>query len=127
AAVEVARAGAEAVGVTDGPTYTQVLVGRDGRARVGELAARLGGGHDAELCLEALGVDLNALALSAAFGETVEEGRLRPAVRNGGACVRFLVAPPGALEAVEGRDEAEAMPGIVWVRVYRERGTIFTP
>ena len=69
-----------ALGIANGPSYTQVLAGPDG-PRVGELAARLGGGHDAELCLEALGVDLNALALSAAFGETVEEGRLRPAVR----------------------------------------------
>ena len=48
----------KAVGVQDGPTYTQVLVGEDGPV-VGELAARLGGGHDAELCEAALGVDLN--------------------------------------------------------------------
>ena len=45
-------------GSRTGPSYTQVLVGPDG-PRVGELAARLGGGHDAELCRVALGVDLN--------------------------------------------------------------------
>src|SRR5581483_4862284 len=61
----VARAAAAALGIEDGPTYTQVLVGPGG-ARVGELAARLGGGHDAELCQAALGVDLNGLALAAA-------------------------------------------------------------
>ena len=65
--VEAARAAAAAVGVRNGPTYTQVLVGAEG-PRVGELAARLGGGHDAELCEAALGVDLNALALSAGSG-----------------------------------------------------------
>ena len=45
----MAEAAAAAVGMRDGPSYTQVLVGQDG-PRVGELAARLGGGHDAELC-----------------------------------------------------------------------------
>ena len=34
-----------------------------------EVAARLGGGHDAELCRAATGIDLNDLALSFALGE----------------------------------------------------------
>ena len=37
------------MGIADGPSYTQVLVAEEG-AGVGEVAARLGGGHDAELC-----------------------------------------------------------------------------
>ena len=90
--------------------------------RVVELAARLGGGHDAELCEAALGVDLNGLALSAALGESVEEGRLRPRRAHGGACVRFLVPPVGTLERVEGVPEAEAAEGIRWVRIYRAPG-----
>jgi biotin carboxylase len=48
-AVEAARLAADALGVTDGPTYTQIVLGPEG-PRVMELAARLGGGHDAELC-----------------------------------------------------------------------------
>ena len=119
--VGVARAAAEAVGVRDGPSYTQVLVGGEG-PRVGELAARLGGGHDAELCQAAVGVDLNALALSAALGEPVAEEHLVPRNGPGGACVRFLVPPVGALESVEGLAEAEAVEGVVRVRVYREPG-----
>ena len=59
-----------ALGIENGPTYTQVVVGVHG-ARVVELAARLGGGHDAELCEAALGVDLNELALAAALGESI--------------------------------------------------------
>src|SRR5439155_11293136 len=99
AAVEVARAAAEALGVLDGPTYTQVLLGPEG-AFVGELAARLGGGHDAELCEAALGVDLNGLALAAALGEPVPRGKLTQENVAGGACIRFLVSQPGMLEAV---------------------------
>src|SRR5439155_15538615 len=121
AAVEVAAAAAEALGVREGPTYTQVLVGADG-ARVGELAARLGGGHDAELCHAALGVDLNGLALSAAIDDEIDEARLRPRVAPRAAVVRFLVAPPGMLETVEGVEDAEGIPGGEWVRNYREPG-----
>jgi biotin carboxylase len=89
-----------------------------------ELAARVGGGHDAELCLAALGIDLNGLALAAALGEPVEIPAPQPV---GGACVRFLVAPPGTLERVEGIDEALAQEGILDARVYRRPGWILTP
>jgi biotin carboxylase len=121
-AVRVAEAAANALGVRDGPTYTQLRIGPDG-PRVIELAARLGGGHDAELCLAALGVDLNGLALAAALGEDVELPEPQP--QAGGACVRFLVPPEGKLEAVAGVDEAAAEEGIVGVRVYREPGHVF--
>jgi biotin carboxylase len=125
-AVEAARTAAEALGVTDGPTYTQILATRGG-PRVVELAARLGGGHDADLCRAALDVDLNGLALAAAFGDDVDDAALVPRSRSGGACVRFLVAPAGPLEHVRGTEEAAAVDGIELVLVYRSAGYIFTP
>jgi biotin carboxylase len=127
AAVQAASSAAEALGITDGPTYTQVLVPDDWRSPpvVGELAARLGGGHDAELCRAALGVDLNALALAAALGEEIDETALEPVERAGGACVQFLVAPAGELTAVTGLEEAEEVEGVLEVRVYRSRGHVF--
>jgi biotin carboxylase len=121
AAVEAARAAAEALGVTDGPTYTQLRLAPDG-PRVGELAARLGGGHDAELCLAALGVDLNGLALAAALGRPIEEPTPEP--RVGGACTLFLVPPAGVIDAVSGVEEAAALEGVVGVRIYREPGSV---
>ncbi len=124
AAVEAAAAAAASLGIEDGPSYTQVLVGPDG-ARVGELAARLGGGHDAELCRVALGVDLNGVALSAALGEDIPPAALTPSAQVGGACVRFLVPPPGELRAVTGVEEAFALEGIRGIRVYRRRGHRF--
>ena len=125
-AVEAARAAAEALGVREGPTYTQVVVGPRGTYVV-ELAARLGGGHDAELCQAALGVDLNGLALAAALGEPVGEERLRPTGDAGGACVRFLVPTPGVLEEVRGTGEAEELDGVIWVRIYPEPGATLGP
>jgi biotin carboxylase len=123
-AVEAAAAAAHAVGIANGPSYTQVLVGPEG-PRVGELAARLGGGHDAELCRVALGVDLNGAALSAALGESVPPTTVSPVARVGGACVRFLVAPPGELREVTGVQEAFALEGIRGIRIYRRPGHRF--
>jgi biotin carboxylase len=123
AAARVARKAAEALGITDGPTYTQLVLGPEG-PRVVELAARLGGGHDAELCQLATGVDLNGLALDAALGEAVVEPRPRP---RGGACVRFLVAPPGELAGIHGLEEAEGLEGVAGVRAYRRPGHVFGP
>jgi len=124
AVIEAAAAAARAVGIEDGPSYTQVLVGPDG-PRVGELAARLGGGHDAELCRVALGVDLNGAALSAALGEEVPAASLAPVAKVGGACVRFLVAAPGKLREVTGVEEAFAEEGIRGIRIYRKPGHVF--
>jgi biotin carboxylase len=124
AAIEAAAGAAAAVGITGGPSYTQVLVGPDG-VRVGELAARLGGGHDAELCRVALGVDLNGAALSAALGEEIPSTALAPVARVGAACVRFLVPPSGELRAVTGVEEAFGQEGIRGIRIYRRPGHAF--
>jgi hypothetical protein len=45
----------------------------------------------------------------------------------GGAAVVFLVPPVGRLVEVEGVAEAEALPGVEWVRVYRRQGHVFGP
>jgi biotin carboxylase len=122
ALIDAARAAAEALGVRYGPTYTQLRVGADG-PKVLELAARLGGGHDAELVQLATGVRLNELALACALGERASVDPTQSLV--GGACVLFLVAPEGELVAVEGLEEAEAVEGVAEVRAYRRPGHVF--
>jgi biotin carboxylase len=120
-AAEVAGSAVAALGIEDGPSYTQLRITRDG-PQVVEVAARLGGGHDAELCLAALGVDLNELALRAALGEKIDPAALVPEPQAGGASTVFLTAEPGELEGVEGVEEAEAVDGVLRVRVYRRPG-----
>jgi biotin carboxylase len=116
-APDVAEAAVAALGIANGPSYTQLRIGPDG-PQVIEVAARLGGGHDSELVQAVLGVDLNGLALDAALGNELRLDHHEPKV--GGAVTRFLVAPPGVLERVEVPDGVEA-------RIYREPGYVFTP
>ena len=123
-AAEVAEAAVSALGIENGPSYTQLRIGPEG-PQVIEVAARLGGGHDAELAKLALGVDLNGLALQAALGEPIWSAALQPTPEVGGAVVRFLVPPEGVLEEVERVEDARAIEGVQDVRVYREPGHAF--
>jgi biotin carboxylase len=122
AAAAVARQAVEALGIHAGPTYTQVRIAPEG-PKVMEVAARLGGGHDAELCEAAVGVDLNGLALSAALGEALTEPEAVP--RVGGATTAFLVPPPGELLGHEGVEAAQGAEGVIAVRLYRRPGFRF--
>jgi biotin carboxylase len=123
AVVEVAAAAVEAIGIVNGPSYTQLRFGPHGPVAI-EVAARLGGGHDAELVHAVRGVDLAALAIRFALGEPVAEPEPGGDVHAAG-CVVFLVPPEGVLEAVEGEDEAAAVEGVMWTRVYRRPGHVF--
>jgi biotin carboxylase len=125
-AAKVAESAVSALGIENGPTYTQLRIGPDG-PQVIEVAARLGGGHDAELAKLALGVDLNGLALNAALGEPIWSAALHAVPQVGGAVVRFLVPPEGVLEEVEGVEAASSAEGVHDVRIYREPGHVFGP
>lgn len=117
-------AAAEALGIHDGPLTAQVLVTPRGPL-LAKLSARTDGGHGGELCRAALGVDLDDAAVAAALGEPVDEAGLRPARSAGGACVRFLSAAPGELQATIGEEPARALPGVRRVLLYRQPGHRF--
>jgi biotin carboxylase len=124
-AAEVTRRAVEALGISAGPSYTQLRISAGG-PEVIEVAARLGGGHDAELVDAATSVDLNGLALAAALGREIAPEDVIGGYRErvGGAVTRFLVAPPGMLESVE---VPQGLTGVVRTRIYRDPGYVFTP
>jgi len=103
-AAAVAEAAVAAVGITRGPSYVQLILSPEG-PRVMEVAARLGGGHDSEICRRAVGVDLATAAVRAALGDEPLAADLEPHPTR--ACVvEFLAAPPGILQRAEGPPEA---------------------
>ena len=118
-AVEVTRRAVEALGIEDGPSFTQLRISRGG-PEVIEVAARLGGSHDAELVGLVTGLDLNGLALAAAFGEplarTSSPGRSGPGRRRGDPLPRRSARAAGVGRAAAGPD------GMVAARVYHQPG-----
>jgi biotin carboxylase len=125
AAAEVTRRAVEALGIDEGPSYTQLRISRGG-PEVIQVAARLGGGHDAELVELVTGIDLNGLALAAALGRPIAASEVAAPSRPdiGGAATRFLLAPPGVLESVE---VPQGLKGVVSIRIYHEPGHVFGP
>jgi biotin carboxylase len=120
-ALAVAERAVAALGIQNGPSYTQLRLGAAG-PQVIEVAARLGGGHDAELVETVTGVDLNGLAIDAALGRNLVPTWHK--ARVGGAVTRFLIAPPGVLERVE---VPAGLEGVARVRIYREPGFVIAP
>ena len=120
----VAAAAAAALGIEDGPVTAQLLL-TPGGPQVAKISARVGGGHDAELCRAALGVDESALAVAASLGEDIGHDALAPTTTAGGACVRFLVAPRGVLTEVAGVERAFTVAGVRAIRIYRKPGHVF--
>jgi len=121
---DTTAAAAAELGIEHGPVTAQLLLAPHGPL-LAKVSARVGGGHDAELCRLALGVDESALAVAAALGEPVAEHELAPAATAGGACVRFLVAAPGELLDVAGVESAFGVAGVRAIRVYRKPGHVF--
>ena len=125
AAAEVTRRAVEALGIEEGPTQTHLRMSRGG-PEVIEVAARLGGGHDAALVELVTGIDLNGLAIAVALGRPLAASEIEASFRTtvGGAATRFLIAPPGLLESVE---VPQGLKGVVSTRLYREPGHVFGP
>jgi argininosuccinate lyase len=103
-AAGLAHRALEALGIHEGPSVTRVRLDPDG-PKVLDLNASVGPG-EAELCREALGIDLYGLTLAGALGEPVSERRLRPRRRAEAACVRFLPDGEAVLATAKTREEA---------------------
>ncbi|MGH3070490.1 MAG: ATP-grasp domain-containing protein [Streptosporangiaceae bacterium] len=118
AAIRTAGQAARALGLTSGPVHAELRIDdRGGQARPAmlELAARCIGG----LCSRALrfpgGTTLEELVLASALGQHIPAASHEPARPCG---VFMLPVPrPGVLRAVEGRENAAALPGITGLTI----------
>ena len=117
-----AAAAVAALGIENGPSYTQLRVGPDG-PKVIEVAARLGGGHDAELVEAVTGVDLNGLALDAALGGATDSPSGHSELRRR----RGHTLPRRPAPASSSRSRCRRTSRASRIRVYREPGYVFAP
>jgi biotin carboxylase len=118
--------GVRALGISRGPSYTQLRVGSSG-PRLIETAHRLGGGLDPDVTLLASGVSLFRKILGVALGIREWETAGVEAQAYGGAIGRFLIARPGRVTKIEGLDSARSSPGVVGAEVYPELGAEVHP
>lgn len=94
----------DAIGVTDGPTHTELVLTAEG-PRILESHNRMAGVGIPELIRRAYGTDINRLFLGAPLG-LAEPPRDAPA--TGGAAIRFLTPPAGRIAAIDGLDGIDA-------------------
>lgn len=119
----VAGAAAEAVGLVEGPVHAEARID-GGRVWFLELAARSIGGLCSRTLRFGTGATLEEVILRQALRLPIDDLRLR----DGAAGVCMLYAPEaGVLEAVRGRADAEAVPGIEGVEITAHPGAEVAP
>jgi hypothetical protein len=108
-AEEVFQRGIRALGITEGAAKGDIKATPKG-AVVGEIAARLSGGYMSGWTFPfASGVEVTAAALNIAVG--LPPGDLEPR-RNWVSAERAFISIPGAVNTLEGIEEARGIPGI---------------
>ncbi|MEU9835000.1 ATP-grasp domain-containing protein [Streptosporangium sp. NPDC048047] len=114
----------DAMGLTDGPSHTEIRIGPRGPIVI-ESHNRIGGDRITDLVEAVYGIDLIAYAVGHPFG-LVEEPAGRPTPR-GGAAVRFLDAGPGRVTAVDGLAELRSRPDVIAADVFVKVGDVVGP
>ncbi len=118
---------AEALGVTVGPTYSQIRL-RDGVPWVLETGARLGGGRDSELRMLVAHQDAIALHIRQLLGDSIDlDVDFNSEAMVGGGCVRFLTATAGRLVQVHGIDRARDHEGVQNIALFIDVGQTIPP
>ena len=105
---KVAIAANKAIGITDGPSHTEIKVTAEG-PKVVELGARLGGDNiTTHLVPLSTGVDMVECCIRIALGE---EPDITPKFHKASA-IRYIRSDVGLIEEINGLEEAESVPGI---------------
>lgn len=116
----VAKRAICAIGMKSGPTHTEIKVTPQG-AKLVEIAARLGGDFiTSKLVPLSTGVDMIQCTFSTLFGEQVQYEK----TKSIGSAIRFIQGEKGILDAIDGVEEARAMPGVQEVELYKVPGDL---
>lgn len=111
-----------ALGITYGPSHTEVIVAADG-PHIVETHARPGGDSIPRLVELTFGFDLIDLWVRQALGATVMP-EVEAAQRQHPFAAIWFTTPSatGVLQAVEGQDDAHAVPGVVEIEIQQPVG-----
>lgn len=110
---EVAIASNHAIGISNGPSHTEIKITKDG-PKVVELGARLGGDNiTTYLTPLSTGVDMVESCIRIALGETAD---LEPKCHKASA-IRYFRVEQGFIRDIRGLEEARKIPGVKQIYV----------
>lgn len=119
---DVAKAANRAIGITNGPSHTEIIVTAEG-PKIVELGARLGGDCiTTHLVPLSTGVDMVECCIRLALGEKPD---IVPKWHKG-AAIRYFRQHAGTVSAIDGLDEAQNVPGVRQVSVVHGVGENIT-
>lgn len=117
---EVAISANKAVGITNGPSHTEIIVTKDG-PKVVELGARLGGDCiTTHLVPLSTGVDMVECCIKIALGEEPDID----VKFSRGSAIRYLTCGSGKIESITGIEDAESIDGVKQVSIVHGVGDI---
>ena len=116
----VAKMANKAIGITNGPSHTEIIVTENG-PKIVELGARLGGDCiTTHLVPLSTGVDMVENCIKIALGE-------KPTINatiSKGSAIRYITCDSGKIESITGVEEAELVDGIQQISLLRDVGDI---
>jgi biotin carboxylase len=108
----------KAVGIDNGPAHVEIMLTKDGPKMV-ELGARMGGDCiTTHLVPLSTGVDMIKATMDICLGLTPD---IEPKFQKGSA-IRFFDVVPGTITAIEGVEEAKAIPGVQEISFTKQIG-----
>ena len=119
---EVAKAANKAIGITNGPSHTEIIVTNEG-PKIVELGARLGGDCiTTHLVPLSTGVDMVECCIKIALGEKPDiEAKFHK-----GSAIRYFEQRAGIVTVINGIEEAKAIPGVQQVSIVHGVGETIT-
>lgn len=119
---QVAIAANKAVGITEGPSHTEIIVTSEG-PKVVEIGARLGGDCiTTHLVPLSTGVDMVECCIHIALGEKPD---IVPKF-NKGAAIRYFNQTAGVVRSIEGITNAEQVEGVQQISIVHGAGESIT-
>lgn len=105
--IEAGYKAARAIQIVNGPVHAEMVL-CEGKAKIIEITARIGGDNIMKLVDLATGVYLPELAIKQCLGEKIEAVKKK----NGGATIKFITSRPGVLSKFD-LEEMKEDPNIV--------------
>lgn len=125
AVAEYVRGFLDVMGITDGPSHTELRLSASG-PEVIETHTRVGGDNVPTLVRQATGQDLLDLVVRWALdGVRPEPAQAAPA--PGAAAIRYFTPPPGRVTRVRGLQRWQGLPGVVKLHLPLRPGDLVPP